>query len=589
MDTAIKVNKIPNLDVKKRLEDSRNLPKMPRLYLELIENKDKIKQGLVNKDYDPDDAMSDITFYEKKKSSGMNNNRSPQLSDVSEEEESLEGSESEKDSSDIEFKSDEEESQHASSDEGEEEVDSHSEKEKQREESEWSGDEQSSMGEEEDQEEELSEVGSERSAASSKSFTPKKHTSSSQGMSKSQKYAKILDENLPPKLSELEKKGEINTRRTIPTLDRIYNTEDEEEEMKRELLFKFELLKKSYRNINVPEFNIHSDLRQMSRSYESTLRRVSLDSCVENYKQLLIGAFMVLEFLLGYIFKFDMQGYTQQQILNMNQYERLLIELGEQSYVPGGAQWPVEWRLLLMVLGNAAIFIIAKMIMKKTGNNLMGMMNTFTTQAVSAASSGSGQEARRRMSSGTVRVDPPAGMYPADERRKHQLAITGLFAPTQQMDGKLLSSSFPDMRDPAVAIDIYRGDAGLDTGKPQSLFSIDTRLIDQKRLTKLKRVNLALGKDVRLDDGTVVRFDGATPFVNLQVSHDPGQFWVLVSAMSMMAGLLVSLVVRRRRVWARITPGQPGTVKVELGGLARTDNSGWGSEFEKLTEVLEKS
>ena len=196
------------------------------------------------------------------------------------------------------------------------------------------------------------------------------------------------------------------------------------------------------------------------------------------------------------------------------------------------------------------------------------------------------------LSSGTVRVDPPAGLYTADERRKHQLAITGLFAPTQQMDGKLLSSSFPDMRDPAVAIDIYRGDAGLDTGKPQSLFTIDAKLIEEKRLTKLKRVNLGLGEEVRLDDGTVVRFDGATPFVNLQVSHDPGQVWVLVSAMSMMAGLLVSLLVRRRRVWARISESgmdsQPGTVMVELGGLARTDNSGWGGEFEKLTEVVEQ-
>ena len=154
------------------------------------------------------------------------------------------------------------------------------------------------------------------------------------------------------------------------------------------------------------------------------------------------------------------------------------------------------------------------------------------------------------------------------------------------MDGKLLSSSFPAMNDPAVAVDIYRGDAGLDTGKPQSLFSIDPTLIEQKRLTKLKRVNLALGQEVRLDDGTVVRFDNATEFVNLQVSHDPGQFWVLVSAMAMMAGLLVSLVVRRRRVWARIQTIEPGTVRVELGGLARTDNSGWGGEFERLARRL---
>jgi len=187
------------------------------------------------------------------------------------------------------------------------------------------------------------------------------------------------------------------------------------------------------------------------------------------------------------------------------------------------------------------------------------------------------------LSSGVVRVDPPAGMYPPDQRRKNQIAITGLLAPTQQLDGTLLSSGFPALNDPAVAIDIYRGDAGLDSGRPQSLFTLDSRLIEQKRLTKVKRTNLTLGQEVRLDDGTVVRFDKATPFVNLQVSHDPAQVWVLVSAMTMMAGLLVSLIVRRRRVWARITPDGTGTVRVELGGLARTDNSGWGGEFDSLT------
>jgi cytochrome c biogenesis protein len=198
------------------------------------------------------------------------------------------------------------------------------------------------------------------------------------------------------------------------------------------------------------------------------------------------------------------------------------------------------------------------------------------------------------LSSGVARIDPPAGSYPnAVERRQHEIAIQGLLAPTEQLQGALLSSRFPALDAPAVAVDIYRGDTGLDSGRPQSLFTLDPRLIEQGRLTKEKRVNLRAGQAVRIDQGpaagTVIRFDGAVPFVNLQVSHDPGQTWVLVFAITMMAGLLVSLLVRRRRVWIRLTPqvaDEPGTVNVELGGLARTDNSGWGDEFERLSQRL---
>jgi cytochrome c biogenesis protein len=208
------------------------------------------------------------------------------------------------------------------------------------------------------------------------------------------------------------------------------------------------------------------------------------------------------------------------------------------------------------------------------------------------------EDPRTLLSSGAVRVDPPGGSYPdAAERRKHQIAIQGLFAPTEQLEGTLLSSSFPAPNSPAVAVDIYRGDTGLDTGRPQSLFTLDPRLIDQGRLTKAARINLKAGEQIGLDDGTLVRFDGAVPFVNLQVSHDPGQVWVLVFALTMMAGLLVSLVIRRRRVWVRIAAAGSATsdrasvpsectVSVELGGLARTDNSGWGDEFERLCERL---
>ena len=177
------------------------------------------------------------------------------------------------------------------------------------------------------------------------------------------------------------------------------------------------------------------------------------------------------------------------------------------------------------------------------------------------------------LSSGVHRFDPPGGLYPdSTERRKNQIAIEGLFAPTASFHGTLLSSSFPAPNDPAVAVDIYKGDTGLDTGNPQSLFSLSQVLVEQGRLVKQDRVNLIPGESTTLADGTQVRFDGAEEFVNLQVSHDPAQTWVLVTALTMMAGLVVSLVIKRRRIWVRVYPADdPRRTVVELGGLARTD------------------
>lgn len=193
------------------------------------------------------------------------------------------------------------------------------------------------------------------------------------------------------------------------------------------------------------------------------------------------------------------------------------------------------------------------------------------------------------LAEGATKLDRP-GVTDPEQRRQTQLAITGLLAPTAVFRGTLLGSAFPDLLNPAVAVDVLRGDLGLDAGRGQSIFSVDQSLVDNGRLKRVARANLKPGQEIRLDDGTTVRFDGVQRWVSLQISHDPTQGWVLAFSLLLIAGLGTSLVVKRRRLWLRATPvaGADDQVRtvVEVGGLARTDRAGYGEQFDRLAAEL---
>ncbi|GAB2656692.1 cytochrome c biogenesis protein ResB [Saccharopolyspora gloriosae] len=195
------------------------------------------------------------------------------------------------------------------------------------------------------------------------------------------------------------------------------------------------------------------------------------------------------------------------------------------------------------------------------------------------------------LSQGATKFDQP-GVTDDVRRRQTQLAVTGLFAPTAAYQGKVLSSQFPDLLDPTAAVDVLRGDLGLDSGRGQSIFGVDQKMVESGRLKKVARENVRVGEEIRLDDGTTVRFDGVERWANLQISHDPFQPYVLGFAVALIFGISASLSIKRRRIWVRVAPApgtgadDPARTVVEVGGLARTDQAGYGEEFTRLAKDL---
>ena len=152
--------------------------------------------------------------------------------------------------------------------------------------------------------------------------------------------------------------------------------EEREAMEKEEYMWKFRILKKQYHNsatIPIPEYNEHSDLTIMKKSYERTIKEVMLDANVEQYKTYLLGGCLAIEYVCTSLIGVDLEGFTINQIQMMHKYDRLLIELGEKSYSSVGSNIPVEIRLLFMMLMQAAIFFAAKFVEQEHGGQMGDM------------------------------------------------------------------------------------------------------------------------------------------------------------------------------------------------------------------------
>ena len=179
-------------------------------------------------------------------------------------------------------------------------------------------------------------------------------------------------------------------------------------------------------------------------------------------------------------------------------------------------------------------------------------------------------------SHGVVKV--PAGL-------PKQVGFTGFFYPTYGGSDLGARSTFPAATDPVLSLAAWQGDLGLDSGAPQSVYSLPVA-----SLRNIGTKQLSPGQTWRLQDGATLTFAGVDQWATFQIAHDPGTKLVLIAAVFIVGGLLASLRVRRRRFWVRAVPGDAGDPSrrtvVQAGGLARGDADGFGSEFADLVHRL---
>jgi cytochrome c biogenesis protein len=91
---------------------------------------------------------------------------------------------------------------------------------------------------------------------------------------------------------------------------------------------------------------------------------------------------------------------------------------------------------------------------------------------------------------------------------------------------------------------------------------------------------------MKLPDGQgSIRFDGVRRFATLQVAHDPGKSPALASALLALVGLMLSLFVKRRRVWVRAIDDGSGRTVVEVAGLSRTEGEDRDRLADEVTEL----
>lgn len=162
------------------------------------------------------------------------------------------------------------------------------------------------------------------------------------------------------------------------------------------------------------------------------------------------------------------------------------------------------------------------------------------------------------------------------------VGLTGLFLPTAALTEELgPHSTFPAPDYPAVFLSAFTGDLGLDSGAPQSVYTLDTSGMEQVGLESL------IPGDVWQIPGVgSIEFTGFDRWASFQIAHDPGKEVALLAAVVAIIGLMLSLFIRRRRIWVRAKADDDAGTLVGIGALAKSESVDLEADVREVAKAV---
>lgn len=131
-------------------------------------------------------------------------------------------------------------------------------------------------------------------------------------------------------------------------------------EERSELLWSLKLLKKYQDVKNFPPYDEFTSTEELRRILKEVKRESILDDNINQTKQYITMIWWGVEKVCTEYLSIDLSGFTAHESQHMSEYHKVLVEIGERSYLNWSEGLPPEVKLLYLVIVHAALFHIKK-------------------------------------------------------------------------------------------------------------------------------------------------------------------------------------------------------------------------------------